>query len=448
MINNEEFCFPKRILSISVTGLTILLLIFTIVNEYKYVTYSKELRPIIKNATPVSCIPLEENNGKIIHINCPLQDQEIFYAPPEFSSNIYSFRGVFFEIKVEMYQWVRDRGYLGLFARGKFEDHIVKTPYNFLFFFRSKKNPTYMPSIGNVGRKYANYAKAGNYRLPRNALINFQKKKKLDLVDDGWFNESEIKPPFTVDHLNTNVYDNYLYTGDPLNPEVGDMRISFYGSSSTHATVIGVQRSRLLNTLFEIDGVNIMQQHVILLSEDNKIMINQTKDFIHINYGNIKSLWLFRLIAYCLLSVQIFSLIENSSRNFTWNLSISFVISAIILCLFPCIFWLFCDTAVFLFLLVLIFFLSISLLFLYNNEIDNRYYEMKNYMKRAKTEPTNYTFLNVPDGCTDIYEEYNNKKNKANSIFDSNSDASFYNSINKNNEPKFESSPAGMYHNM
>ncbi|CAG9473574.1 conserved Plasmodium protein, unknown function [Plasmodium vivax] len=446
MISNEEYCVPKKILSISATALTIILLIFTIVNEYKYVTYSKELRPIIKNAIPVSCIPLEENNGKIIHINCPLQDQEIFYAPPEFSSNIYSFRGVFFEIKVEMYQWVRGYGYLGLLARGRFEDHVVRTPYNFFFFYKSRKNPEYMPAVGNVGRKYANYAKAGGYRLPTNALINFQKKKKLDLVDDGWFTESEIKPPFTLDHLNTNVYDNYLYTGDPLNPQVGDVRVSFYGSASTHATVIGVQRSRLLNTIFEIEGVDIMKKKVVLLSEDNKIMINQTKDFIHRNYGNIKALWLIRLITYAMVSFQIFSLLD-CSRNALWKLSTSLLMSGMVLSVFPCIFWFFCDTVVFLFLFVFLFFLSVCLFFIYNNDMYGGYTEMKNYMKKAATEPTNYTFLDVANACSDIYEDYDDvEKDKINTVFESSSDGSFYNSVDKHNLSKFDSSPAGMYH--
>eukprot|EP00366_Plasmodium_knowlesi_P002651 XP_002260148.1 hypothetical protein, conserved in Plasmodium species [Plasmodium knowlesi strain H] len=414
---------PKKILSISATALTIILLIFTIVNEYKYVTYSKELRPIIKNAIPVSCIPLEENNGKIIHINCPLQDQEIFYAPPEFSSNIYSFRGVFFEIKVEMYQWVRGYGYLGF-----------------------RKNPEYMPAVGNVGRKYASYAKAGSYRLPTNALINFQKKKKLDLVDDGWFTESDIKPPFTLDHLNTNVYDNYLYTGDPLNPQIGDVRVSFYGSASTHATVIGVQRSRLLNTIFEIEGVEMMKQKVVLLSEDNKIMIKQTKDFIHRNYGSIRSLWFIRLITYAMVSFQIYSLLDYS-RNALWKLSTSLVMSGMVLSIFPCIFWFFCDTVVFLFLFVFLFFLSVCLFFIYNNDMYSGYTEMKNYMKKAVTEPTNYTFLDVANACSDIYEDYDDvQKDKINTVFESSSDGSFYNSVDKHNLSKFDSSPAGMYH--
>ncbi|CRG94913.1 conserved Plasmodium protein, unknown function [Plasmodium gallinaceum] len=447
MFSNEEICFPKKILSISAVTLTVIFLIFTIINEYKYVTYSKELRPIIKNAIPVSCIPLEENNGKIIHINCPLQDLETFYAPSEFSSNIYSFRGVFFEMKVEMYQLVRDYGNLGLYTRGKFEDHIVRTPYNFLFFFKRRKNPTFMPAIGNVGRKYANYAKAGNYRLPKNSLINFQKKKKLDLVDDGWFIESEVKPPFTIDHLNTNVYDNYLYTGDPLNPQVGDIRISFYGSTAAHATIVGVQKSRLMNTIFEIDGISVTNHKMILLSEDNKTMINQIKDFIHKNYGNITSLWLFRIITCFFISTQIFSFLSDNSRNIFWRFSVSIITSSIVLSLFPCVFWFFCDTAVFLFLFVLIFLMSISLLFLCNGEMDDGYNEMKNYMKRSVTEPTNYTFLNIPDENGDMDDDYNYQKNNVNVVFGSNSDISFSQSINKQNRAQSESSPTYIYHN-
>lgn len=53
MVNYEDFCFRKNILSIYATSLTIILLIFTILNEYKYIRYSKELKPIIKNAIRV-----------------------------------------------------------------------------------------------------------------------------------------------------------------------------------------------------------------------------------------------------------------------------------------------------------------------------------------------------------------------------------------------------------
>ncbi|ETW28937.1 hypothetical protein PFFCH_03663 [Plasmodium falciparum FCH/4] len=161
---------------------------------------------------------------------------------------------------------------------------------------------------------YANYAKAGSYRLSKNSLINFQKKKKLELVDDGWFTESEIKPPFTVDHLNTNVFNDYLYTGDPLNPQVGDIRVSFYGNASTHATVIGVQTSRLLNSIFEIEGVNLLKRNIVLVSEENRMMINKTKHFINKNYGNITSLWFFRIITYLILCTEFYYILIGTSN--------------------------------------------------------------------------------------------------------------------------------------
>ncbi|SOS81539.1 conserved Plasmodium membrane protein, unknown function [Plasmodium sp. gorilla clade G1] len=440
---NEEIFIPKQILSISAFAFTIIFIIITIFHEYKYVTYSKELRPIIKNAIPVSCIPLEENNGKIIHINCPLQDLETFYAPAQFSSNIYSFRGVFFEIKIEMYQWIRSNRYLGLYARGKFMDHIVSTPSNFLFFYKTPQNPTYFPSIGNIGRKYANYAKAGSYRLSKNSLINFQKKKKLELVDDGWFTESEIKPPFTVDHLNTNVFNDYLYTGDPLNPQVGDIRVSFYGNASTHATVIGVQTSRLLNSIFEIEGVNLLKRNIVLVSEENRMMINKTKHFINKNYGNITSLWFFRIITYLILCTEFYYILIGTSNNLMWRIAVSCSTSSIILTIFPCVFWIFCDTAIFLFLLIFLFIMSLFLLYIYNTEIEKDYKELKNYMKKPVRDTTNYTFLNVTDTCTGAYEEFNYGKNKVNNNnLESNSDVSYTLSLSKHPGGKFESSPA------
>ncbi|KOB86208.1 hypothetical protein PFDG_01762 [Plasmodium falciparum Dd2] len=366
MFMNEEIFIPKQILSISAFAFTIIFIIITIFHEYKYVTYSKELRPIIKNAIPVSCIPLEENNGKIIHINCPLQDLETFYAPAQFSSNIYSFRGVFFEIKIEMYQWIRSNRYLGLYARGKFMDHIVSTPSNFLFFYKTPQNPTYFPSIGNIGRK------------------------------------------------------------------VGDIRVSFYGNASTHATVIGVQTSRLLNSIFEIEGVNLLKRNIVLVSEENRMMINKTKHFINKNYGNITSLWFFRIITYLILCTEFYYILIGTSNNLMWRIAVSCSTSSIILTIFPCVFWIFCDTAIFLFLLIFLFIMSLFLLYIYNTEIEKDYKELKNYMKKPVRDTTNYTFLNVTDTCTGAYEEFNYGKNKVNNNnLESNSDVSYTLSLSR-----------------
>lgn len=446
MHQHDDLCFSKKVASLSILALTIILLLFNIINEYTYVNYSKALRPLVKNAIPVSCIPLEENNGKLIHINCPLQELETFYPPPEFSANLYSFQGIFLETKVEMFQWVRDRKNLGLFPRGEFIDHVVPTPHNFLFFFKRRQNPSSMPLIVNSGKKFANYVKVGNYRLSANALTNFHKKKKLDLIDDGYFTESSIKPPFRIDHLNTKVYNNFMYTGDPFNPQIGDVRISFYGNAATHSTVIGIQKSRFMNTIFEIDGVNVLNQNVTLLSEDNKSMCSYINDFIHRNYGNMISLWLLRLTVFLFVAIQTFFFFNNDIRNILWKLSVSIITSVITMSIFPCIFWFSCDVAVFLFLFIFIFFMLIALMFLFNIDVDDGYTEMKNYMKRSGVEPSNYTFLNLEDKYEDIYdEEHNFRRQEGNNIFNSNSDLSYIQTVEEKSRKYPDSSPFNFY---
>lgn len=454
MYESDEACFYKKIVSSCILCFTIILLLFNIVNEYTYVNYSKELRPLVKNAIPVSCIPLEENNGKLVHINCPLQELETFYPPSEFSANLYSFHGVFFETKVEMFQWVRDRENLGLFPRGKFMDHIVPTPYNFLFFFKRRQNPSAMPFIGNVGIRYANYVKVGNYRLSGRTLINFQKKKKIDLIDDGYFTESDVKPPFRIDHLNTKIHNNYMYTGDPSKPQIGDVRISFYGSTATHATVIGMQKSRFMNTIFELDGMDIMNQNIILLSEDNISMTSHINYFIHKNYGNITSLWFLRLLTSILITIQTFLFIDNDTRNLLWKACVSLLSTIIVMSIFPCIFWFFCDGVVFLSLFVFIFFMLVALVFLFNVEVDDGYTEMKNYMKRSGAvtgvttgDPSNYTFLNISGKYgDDIYDdEYNYHRNEANNAFNSSSELSYIQPAGSKSGRHPESSPVYGY---
>lgn len=447
MYNNEDLCFPKRFMSILLLAFTILILLFNVANEYNYANFSKELRPLLKNAIPVSCIPLEENNGKLIHINCPLQDLETFYAPAEFSSNIYSYQGVFFETKIEMYQWIRDRSTLGLFTRAKFVDHVVPTPYNFLLFHKKKKNPSYMPNVGSVGRRYANYAKVGNYRLPKESLINFQRKKKLDVVDDGWFTESLVKPPFTINHLNTKVFNNYLYTGDPINPQIGDVRISFYGNAASHSTVVGVQKTRLLNTIFEIEGININNKNVLLVSEDNKTIHDQMNDFIYKNYGNKASLWMLRIVTCILILVQAYYALNNSTRNSYWKFGVSFLISLLSITVFPCLIWFFCDISIFLFLFIMVFLILIALLFLFNLDTEDGYTEMKNYMRKpGASAMSNFTFSNMNDPHNvDGFDDHNLQRTDANTLFGSSSEVSYSQPLNIPNDHNMKSSPVYIY---
>ncbi|EWC85358.1 hypothetical protein PFNF54_05833 [Plasmodium falciparum NF54] len=126
-----------------------------------------------------------------------------------------------------------------------------------------------------------------------------------------------------------------------------------------------------------------------------------------------------------------------------WRIAVSCSTSSIILTIFPCVFWIFCDTAIFLFLLIFLFIMSLFLLYIYNTEIEKDYKELKNYMKKPVRDTTNYTFLNVTDTCTGAYEEFNYGKNKVNNNnLESNSDVSYTLSLSKQPGGKFESSPA------
>eukprot|EP00914_Ancora_sagittata_P016657 GHVO01033086.1.p1 GENE.GHVO01033086.1~~GHVO01033086.1.p1 ORF type:complete len:231 (-),score=8.64 GHVO01033086.1:390-1055(-) len=40
------------------------------------------------------------------------------------------------------------------------------------------------------------------------------------------------------------MFDDALYTGSPNDPQIGDLRITFWGSTASHASGIGVQRRR------------------------------------------------------------------------------------------------------------------------------------------------------------------------------------------------------------
>lgn len=83
--------------------------------------------------------------------------------------------------------------------------------------------------------------RAGGYTLPGSFSGFFREKQQLALQDDGTFTPEVARPPRKIDSHTTFVYNNYLYTGNPLHPQVGDVRVSFWGSKSSHVSLIGKQ---------------------------------------------------------------------------------------------------------------------------------------------------------------------------------------------------------------
>ena len=84
--------------------------------------------------------------------------------------------------------------------------------------------------------------RAGGFSLPGSFSGFFREKQQLPLEDDGVFRPEFSRPPRKIDAQTTLVYNNYLYTGNPLKPQVGDIRISFWGNRSSHVSLIGKQQ--------------------------------------------------------------------------------------------------------------------------------------------------------------------------------------------------------------
>eukprot|EP01053_Blabericola_migrator_P001706 Blabericola_migrator_1__1705@NODE_145_length_12990_cov_99_814439_g126_i0_p3_GENE_NODE_145_length_12990_cov_99_814439_g126_i0NODE_145_length_12990_cov_99_814439_g126_i0_p3_ORF_typecomplete_len660_score88_23TMEM43/PF07787_12/2_3e25Sugar_tr/PF00083_24/0_12DUF998/PF06197_13/1_2e02DUF998/PF06197_13/1_NODE_145_length_12990_cov_99_814439_g126_i056567635 len=196
--------------------------------------------PLRRAVKPVSCEPLSENDNKIVHIDCPIRKLQTFNPPSDFSVNLAPFKGIFFEMRVEMFQYNIVPGLLRSSLGGVWSDSLLPSHEGWTW-FSSAKNPDFFPHVPGSGRHFSNSLYGGGFRLERPHLIDFHTKRQLPLKDDGLFTEDPEKPPTRVSSRNTQLYKDYLYTGDPLRPAVGDIRISFYGSAATHVSAVGYQ---------------------------------------------------------------------------------------------------------------------------------------------------------------------------------------------------------------
>lgn len=83
--------------------------------------------------------------------------------------------------------------------------------------------------------------KAGGFTLPGEFAVFFRKKQQLPLQDDGVYRQQEQRPPRKIDAETTLVHNNFLYTGSPFKPQIGDIRVSFWANASSHISLIGKQ---------------------------------------------------------------------------------------------------------------------------------------------------------------------------------------------------------------
>lgn len=196
--------------------------------------------PLRADVKPVSCEPQPENDGHLVHIDCPIRRMHTFNVAPDFAANLPAFRGVFFEMRVEMFQHSLVPGLLRSSLGGVWSESLIPTQAGWAF-WSNAKNPDYFPHVPGSGRHFGSTLYGGGFRLERPHLIDFHGKKQLNLYDDRAYIPSLERPPVRLSSTNTRLYRNYLYSGDPLKPAVGDLRVSFYGSMATHLSAIGIQ---------------------------------------------------------------------------------------------------------------------------------------------------------------------------------------------------------------
>ncbi|CAI9149404.1 unnamed protein product, partial [Rangifer tarandus platyrhynchus] len=100
-------------------------LLVTLYGERHYAEEIQALQPLLKDYTPSPCSPLPQNDGKLIHIDCPITAMDLFYPPAAFAPNLSQFSGIFFEIRVEMFQHVHKIGAVGPYFFAQWADHLA-----------------------------------------------------------------------------------------------------------------------------------------------------------------------------------------------------------------------------------------------------------------------------------------------------------------------------------
>merc|ERR1739838_487491 len=191
--------------------------------------------------TPVSCEPDIINHGRVVHIDCPVTHLKTMYPPSEFSRSVDTVKGLFFETKVEMFQWSCANGRMGLVCSKKWSE---SKEFGGAGWFRNRENPDYWPAVAGQGRYFPSSFYGGGFQMDPALISTFKGTRQLDVLDDGVYVPAPVRPPQMINSRNTKPHGKYLYTGSVQNPLVGDMRVSFLTSDASHVSAIGLQECR------------------------------------------------------------------------------------------------------------------------------------------------------------------------------------------------------------
>ncbi|PHJ18542.1 transmembrane protein [Cystoisospora suis] len=290
----------------------------TLYGEHHYAEEMHALQPLLKGYVPSPCSPLPVNDRKLVHIDCPLTELDSFFAPSAFSPNVAHFTGVFFETRAEVYQNTQKVGRLGPYIAGDWVDHLVDFSQIPSMLVRGQPNPAFFPVIPGRGRVFSTSLKAGGFSLPAHMLTKFSKKAQLQLIDDGYYEPSDSRPPMSVDYKNTQVKNNALYTGDPNNPRIGDVRVTFWGSMATHVSLIGLQTVGFLGNdryIHEFPAPALQNRTVAILAEGDYSPEALIAEYVAETHASNKLTWLLRVITVLLIWFWLFITAITCSTN-------------------------------------------------------------------------------------------------------------------------------------
>ncbi|CEM17739.1 unnamed protein product [Vitrella brassicaformis CCMP3155] len=272
-------------------------------NEERYIKTWMALDNGRDAYTTAECQPVDNSlTGKLVHISCDLENMHTF-SLPEFKENLADFTGIFLEIYAEMYQWEEQKetetkkdklgGGTQTITRYHYRESWSPTIRDSTFFYnKDYKNPPSFPALPEA-RQVAPDLRAGSYKLTYDQTNRFSSREELTLLEDRDYTASSTRPPPTVTAANTQLYNDMLWTGDPFNPQIGDVRVKFYGSTATSCSVVAQLTS---DGSFEPWPSPYDSDYTVNLFEEGKVSGGTMFD--HAEQENTFLMWMLRLLGF------------------------------------------------------------------------------------------------------------------------------------------------------
>lgn len=200
--------------------------------EKEHIKTLKDLNEGIASVTEAKLNHHDPNlNGKIVYLNGPVRNdiaiQDFFYEVTTNSLALYR--------TVEMYQWEENnhkRSHHGskyTYELRWSEELISSSNFN----EPGHTNPPELPIRSQL--TIARELRIGDYTLSPSYHKNLKNRKKI--------NPDQINSVPTLNGKTGTITNDYIYYGDPSNPQVGDIRVTIEVIPSENMSLIGLQNS-------------------------------------------------------------------------------------------------------------------------------------------------------------------------------------------------------------